>query len=86
MIARARQLVLLDTGLFGDLPAAGPRASRLRTALPIAASVVDTLLRAKTQYPELSMLVLTDPSTLQMDGAAAPARAPGDRRHRSAGG
>jgi len=70
MIARARQLVLLDTGLFGDLPAAGPRASRLRSALPIAASVVDALLRAKAQYPELSLLVLTDPSTLQMEGTA----------------
>ena len=69
MIAQARQLVLLDTGLFGDLPAAGPRASRLRAALPIAAGVVDALLRAKSQHPELSVLVLTDPSTQQMDGA-----------------
>ena len=43
MVARARQFVLLDTGLFGDLPAAGPGASRLRTALPIAAGMVDAL-------------------------------------------
>ena len=69
MISQARQLVLLDTGLFGDLPAAGPRAARLRAAPPIAAGVVDALLRAKAQYPDLSVLVLTDPSTLQMDGA-----------------
>jgi hypothetical protein len=69
MILRARQLVLLDTGLFGDLPAAGPGASRLRTALPEAAGLVDTLSRAKTQHPELSVLVLTDPSTQQMDGS-----------------
>ena len=68
MIARARQLVLLDTGLFGDLPAAGPRASRLRAALPIASGLVETLLRAKTQHPELQILILTDPSTLSMSG------------------
>lgn len=71
MIARARQLVLLDTGLFGDLPAAGPQASRLRTALPVAASFVEALARAKTQHPELAVLVLTDPSTQKMDGNAA---------------
>jgi hypothetical protein len=69
MISQARQMVVLDTGLFGDLPAAGPRAARLRVAAPIAAGVVAALLRAKAQYPELSVLVLTDPSTLQMDGA-----------------
>jgi len=66
MVARARQLVLLDTGLFGDLPAAGPQASRLRTALPAAADIADALVRAKTQHPELSILVLTDPSTQQI--------------------
>lgn len=70
MIARARQLVLLDTGLFGDLPASGPGAPRLRTALPVAASVAEALSRAKTQHPDLAVLVLTDPSTLQMDGTA----------------
>jgi hypothetical protein len=69
MITQARQLVLLDTGLFGDLAAAGPRAARLRTALPLAAGVVDVLSRAKAQHPELSVLVLTDPSTLRVDGA-----------------
>jgi len=68
MIARARQLVLLDTGLFGDLPAAGPRAARLRTALPLAAGVVDALVRAKAQHAELSVLILTDPSTLAVAG------------------
>ena len=68
-ISRARQLILLDSGLFGDLPAAGPGASRLRTALPIASGIVDALSRAKTQHPDLSILVLTDPSTQQMDGA-----------------
>ncbi len=69
MVSRARQFVILDTGLFGDLPAAGPHASRLRTALPIAAVLVDTLLRAKSQHPDLAILILTDPSTLQMDNA-----------------
>jgi len=66
MVSRARQFIILDTGLFGDLPAAGPHASRLRTALPIAAGLVDTLLRAKSQHPDLAILILTDPSTLQM--------------------
>jgi hypothetical protein len=69
MIAQARQIVLLDTGLFGDLPAAGPGAPRLRAAPPIAAQVVEALLRAKALHPELSVLVLTDPSTQQMDGS-----------------
>jgi len=68
MVSRARQFIILDTGLFGDLPAAGPRASRLRTALPIAAVLVDTLLRAKSQHPDLAILILTDPSTQAMDG------------------
>jgi phospholipase D-like protein len=69
MIARARALVLLDTGLFGDLPAAGPRAARLRTALPLAAEVVDALVRARAQHGELSVLILTDPSTLAIEGS-----------------
>ena len=68
MVSRARQFIILDTGLFGDLPAAGPHASKLRTALPIAKGLVDTLLRAKAQHPDLAILILTDPSTLQMDG------------------
>jgi hypothetical protein len=69
MISQARQMVLLDTGLFGDLPAAGPGASRLRTAPPIATRVVDALLRAKAAHPDLSVLLLTDPSTQQTNGA-----------------
>jgi hypothetical protein len=68
MMARARQLLLLDTGLFGDLPAAGPGASRLPTALPIASGIVDALVRAKTEHPQLSILMLIDPSTLAMEG------------------
>ncbi len=67
MISQARQMVLLDTGLFGDFPAAGPEASRLRAAPPIAAGVVDALLRARALNPELSVLLLTDPSTQRMD-------------------
>ncbi len=68
MIARAHQLLLLDTGLFGDLPAAGPRAARLRTALPLAAGIVEALIHAKAQHAELSVLILTDPSTLAVAG------------------
>ncbi|HEY4974342.1 MAG TPA: hypothetical protein VII41_12085, partial [Steroidobacteraceae bacterium] len=46
MIAQARDFLVLDTGLFGDLPAAGPGAGRLRAAAPIAAVLVDALLQA----------------------------------------
>lgn len=67
LIAQARQLIVLDTGLFGDLPAAGPLAARLRAAPPLAAAVVESLVRAKTRNPELAVLVLTDPATLEMD-------------------
>ncbi|HEY6452605.1 MAG TPA: phospholipase D-like domain-containing protein [Steroidobacteraceae bacterium] len=71
MIGHARQMILLDTGLFGDLPAAGPGASRLGAAPPAAAGIVDALLRAKAQYPELSVLLLTDPATQRL---ASPRR------------
>jgi hypothetical protein len=63
MIARARELLVLDTGLFGDLPAAGPAASRLRAAVPVAAGLVEALLDAKARQPSLSVLVLIDPSS-----------------------
>jgi hypothetical protein len=66
MIAQAREFLVLDTGLFGDLPAAGPGASRLRAAAPIAAALVDALLQARQQQPALQVLVLIDPASSQM--------------------
>src|ERR1700692_2836550 len=36
MVAQARDFLVLDTGLFGDLPAAGPGTPRLRAAPPVA--------------------------------------------------
>lgn len=71
MMAQARELIVLDTGLFGDLGAAGPAAARLRAAAPLAAPLVDALLRARLLHPELSALVLTDRSSVLMDPAAA---------------
>ncbi len=71
LIGQARELVVLDTGLFGDLPAAGPAASHLRAAPPLAAGLIDALLRAKQQQPGLAVLVLTDPASVAMDAAAA---------------
>jgi PLD-like domain len=69
MIAQARELVLVDTGLFGDLPAAGPGASHLRAAPPIASELAEALVRAKRQQPTLSVLVLTDPASESIGGA-----------------
>jgi phosphatidylserine/phosphatidylglycerophosphate/cardiolipin synthase-like enzyme len=69
MISQARELVLVDTGLFGDLPAAGPDASHLRAAPPIATELADALVRAKRQQPALSVLVLTDPASQSIGGA-----------------
>ena len=66
MVGQARDFLVLDTGLFGDLPAAGPEAPRLRAAPPIAAALVDTLLQARRQRPELQVLVLIDPASVQM--------------------
>jgi hypothetical protein len=71
MIAGARELLVLDTGLFGDLGAAGPAAARLRPAVPVAAPLVDALLRARLLHPALSALVLTDRSSVLMDPSAA---------------
>jgi PLD-like domain len=69
MISQAHDIVLLDTGLFGDLPAAGPGASQLRAAPPIGAELVEALLRAKRAQPALSVLVLTDPASESIGGS-----------------
>ena len=69
MISQARELVLVDTGLFGDLPAAGPGSSRLRAAPAIATELAEALVRAKRQQPALSVLVLTDPASESIGGA-----------------
>jgi len=69
MISQARELVLVDTGLFGDLPASGPGASRLRAAPAIATELAEALVRAKRQQPALSVLVLTDPASESIGGA-----------------
>src|SRR5580658_932518 len=72
MIARAREIVVLDAGLFGDLPAAGPKASRLRAAPTIAASLTDTLLKAKQDQPTLQVLMLIDPVSVDLSVAPGP--------------
>jgi hypothetical protein len=69
MIARAREIVVLDAGLFGDLPAAGPRAPRLRVAPSVAAAIADSLLRAKQAQPTLQVLVLVDPASDELSVA-----------------
>jgi hypothetical protein len=66
MIAQAREIVVLDTGLFGDLPAAGPGAPRLRTAPLIAVALTDALLKARHDQSELQILLLVDPASLDM--------------------
>jgi hypothetical protein len=72
MISGAREILLLDTGLFGDLPAAGPRAPRLRVAPSIAAALTDALLKAKQERPDLQMLLLVDPASVEMAVAPGP--------------
>ncbi len=71
MIAGAHELIVLDTGLFGDLSAAGPEAARLRPAAAVAVPLVEALLRVRRESPALSALVLTDRSSVLMDPEAA---------------
>jgi len=72
MIAQARDFLVLDTGLFGDPPAAGPGASRMRAAAPVAAALSDALLQARQQQPGLQVLLLIDPTSTRMHlGTAA---------------
>jgi hypothetical protein len=66
MIAQAREFLVLDTGLFGDLPAAGAGAQRLRAATPVAAAMADALLQARQQHPGLLVLLLIDPASAQL--------------------
>ena len=70
MVSRAREFLVLDAGLFGDLPAAGPQASRLRAATPVAAALTDALLLAKQQQPDLQVLLLIDPASVQLRGGS----------------
>ena len=70
MVSRAREFLVLDAGLFGDLPAAGPQASRLRAATPVAAALTDALLLAKQQQPNLQVLLLIDPASVQLRGGS----------------
>ena len=62
MIAQARDFLVLDGGLFGDLPAAGP----------VAAALTDALLQARQLRPGLLVLLLIDPASTQLNvGTAA---------------
>ncbi len=71
-IAQAREIIVLDTGIFGDLPAAGPRASRLRVAPTVAADIAESLIRARQQQPELQILLLIDPDSTQFATGSGP--------------
>jgi phosphatidylserine/phosphatidylglycerophosphate/cardiolipin synthase-like enzyme len=71
MIGQARDFLVLDTGLFGDLPAAGPGASRMRAAAPVAAALSDALLQARQLHPELQVLLLIDPTSTRMHPGTA---------------
>jgi PLD-like domain len=69
MIAQARDIIVLDTGVFGDLPAAGPHASRLRAAPTVAAALTDSLLHARQLQPNLQILLLIDPVSIDLSVA-----------------
>ena len=71
MISQARELIVIDTGLFGDLPAAGPGAPRLRSARPLAATLTDALLKVRRERG-VQELLLVDPSSLQLQPGAGP--------------
>jgi len=66
MIAQARDFLVLDGGLFGDLPAAGSGASRMRAAAPVAAALTDALLQARQLRPGLLVLLLIDPASTRL--------------------
>jgi hypothetical protein len=72
MVARAREIVVVDTGLFGDLPAAGPRAPRLRSAPAIAAVITDALIRARHDQPTLQVLLIVDPASVELSTSPGP--------------
>ena len=72
MIGQARDIIVLDTGIFGDLPAAGPRASRLRVAPTVAANLTDALIRARQQQPSLQVLLLVDPDSIEFATSPGP--------------
>jgi hypothetical protein len=71
LIGRARAFIVLDAGLFGDLPATGPAAAQLRKAPPLAAELTDALLRRKREQPDLRVLLLLDPSSVLLDAPVA---------------
>ncbi len=72
MIGQARDFLVLDGGLFGDLPAAGPGASRMRAAAPVAAALTDAILQARQLHPGLLVLLLVDPASSRLNiGTAA---------------
>ena len=86
MVAQARDFLVLDTGLFGDLPAAGRGRSRLRAAAPVAAALADALLQARQQQPGLQVLLLIDPASVQMGvGPNLPERLRRGRNRRGVG-
>ncbi|HWW21641.1 MAG TPA: phospholipase D-like domain-containing protein [Steroidobacteraceae bacterium] len=72
MIEGAREIIVIDAGLFGDLPAAGPKAPRLRVAPTVAAALTDTLLKAKQDQPALQVLMLVDPASSELSSASGP--------------
>jgi hypothetical protein len=72
MLARAKEIVVVDTGLFGDLPAAGPRAPHLRTAPAIAAAITDALLKARHDQPSLQVLLVVDPASIELSTTPGP--------------
>lgn len=63
LIGQSREFVVIDAGLFGDLPAAGPGAQKLRNAAELARPLTDALIAARQRTPTLQILLLTDPAS-----------------------
>jgi hypothetical protein len=56
MIRRARRLVLLDMFLYNDF-----QRGQLDITRPLSGELTDTLLRQKETYPDITIVVITDP-------------------------
>ena len=71
MIMRAHEIVVIDAGLFGDLPAAGPMAARLRVAPTISLQITEALLKTRQEQPSLQVLLLVDPASVELSSGSA---------------
>lgn len=66
MIANAQQFVLVDMFLFNDTRANGSRQ------IPLARKLTDALIARKQAYPEMDIIVISDPINTVYGGTTSP--------------